>query len=120
MARGEDQDDKISKEQEAREKRIAEWNNDWSIHNRMIQRIAEPVERWNYICDNVKIVAMCEAIVEHCAKIGLKLQRPRLDWAALKAIVYKIGEAGKADNKINWDRAKRQAHRNLDSITCSE
>jgi hypothetical protein len=69
------------------------WNNDFRVHSRELQRITEPLERWSYICGKkVKTVAMCDALMMHCEKIGLPIEKHKLDWTDFHRSIANIGK----------------------------
>jgi len=75
----------------AREAEQEQWRQDWHQHNRVLQSDISPLERWEHICNNVSKVAMCDQLVEHCRRVGLEIEKPKLDWTALKEMCSKIG-----------------------------
>jgi hypothetical protein len=81
----------LEKQQERRDA----WNDDFKRHSRVLQNIPEPLDRWSYICSNkVKTVAMCDSLMMHCAKIGLVVEKHKLDWTEFHKAMSGIGKGG--------------------------
>ena len=67
------------------------WNDEFRMHNRALTDIHCPKERWSYICNDVKETKMCDALMAHCQKIGLEVERYKFDSADLLATIRQIG-----------------------------
>ena len=67
---------------------------------KVISHMKNPVDRWNYIIDQTPEtnwgVKMCDNLIEWAGKyLPGGIERPELDWEALKEMCGKIGNGGR-------------------------
>jgi len=55
------------------------WTEEFRQHNRALIDLQCPKQRWSYICNDVKDLRMCDALMRHCNNIVLEVERYKFD-----------------------------------------